>query len=330
MIPTIAISIGDFNGVGPEIILKTLYPGENMPYTPLILGHPDILDFYAKTLEFRPDYNVIESASGVQSGKVNVMPIGEISVSDITPGDITRKAGAFAMEALDKGIDLCLAGEVDGLVTAPISKEAIHMAGYEVPGHTEFLAQKTQCQNYLMMLVSNKTKVGLVSTHIPVQEVTGSVTRVNILKQLKTMNKSLKTDFGIADPRIAVLGLNPHAGDGGVIGKEEINIISPTIAEAVEAGINADGPHSADGFFGNRVYENYDCVLAMYHDQGLIPFKTISFNVGVNFSAGLPIIRTSPDHGTAFMIAGQGVANNQSFHEAIDLAIELCLRKSNS
>ncbi|MEX0780947.1 MAG: 4-hydroxythreonine-4-phosphate dehydrogenase PdxA [Balneolales bacterium] len=327
MKPILAISIGDYNGVGPEVILKTLSSGDNLPFTPLILGHPVILDFYAKLISSKLAYHQTESISNIESSRINIMAVDELFINDIKPGETSAKAGKLSMKAVEKGIDLCMSGEAAALVTAPISKEAIYLAGYHVPGHTEFLAQKTQCDDYVMMLVSNALRVGLVSTHIPIQKVAQEVTLSNILHKLTIINRSLKEDYDISHPKIAVLGLNPHAGDGGVLGTEEKDIISPAIKEANESNIIAKGPFPADGFFGSREYKQYDAVLAMYHDQGLIPFKTISFNAGVNFTAGLPIIRTSPDHGTAYSIAGQGKANTQSFKEALGLAFLLCQNK---
>lgn len=327
MIPVLAISIGDYNGIGPEVVLKTLSSKDELPFTPLILGHPAILDYYTGIADGIFVYHTAESVSDMKSGRVNVMPVDDLNPNDIRPGEITESAGRMAMKAVETGIELCLSGEAAALVTAPISKEAIHLAGYNVPGHTEFLAQKTQCDDYVMMLVSKTLRVGLVSTHIPLRNVAVEVTIQNITHKLSIINRSLRADFGVPDPKIAVLGLNPHAGDGGVLGTEEINIVSPAIQVAAGLNITANGPFPADGFFGSRLYEKYDAVLAMYHDQGLIPFKTISFNAGVNFTGGLPIIRTSPDHGTAFTIAGQNKANNQSFQQALDLAYQLYQNK---
>lgn len=242
----------------------------------------------------------------------------------IKPGGISKQAGQAAMKAVEKGIELCMQGETQALVTAPISKEAVNLAGYYIPGHTEFLAEKTGTENYMMLLVYEELRVGLVTTHIPVAEVSNVILTGNVLSSIRMMNKTLRNDFNIDKPKIAVLGLNPHAGDGGVIGNEEIEHIAPAIEEAKTSGIQAMGPHPADGFFGNEKYKEFDAVLAMYHDQGLVPFKTLSFGSGVNVTGGLPIIRTSPDHGTAFDIAGKDKANPDSFVEAYKLALKLC------
>ena len=331
MKPILAISIGDYNGIGPEVILKTLFSEIDRPYTPLILGHPAVLEYYAQTaLTVKPDFNLINATSQIQPDRVNVWAVGEMEAREIAPGTVSKEAGALSMKAVSKGVELCIAEVTDALVTAPISKEAIHRAGYKVPGHTEYLAEKTNCRDYVMMLVSKALRVGLVSTHIPVRAAADAVTRHAVINQVKIIAQSLENDFNIENPRIAVLGLNPHAGDGGVLGNEEVTVITPALTEVTAAGIPAEGPFPADGFFGSRAYENFDAVLAMYHDQGLIPFKTISFNAGVNFTAGLPIIRTSPDHGTAFALAGQGKASNQSFREAIDLAVQLSRNKHNT
>lgn len=327
MKPVLAISIGDYNGIGPEVILKTITSPNSLPFTPLVLGHPSILDFYAKTVSGAQGCHAAEIFSDIKSGQVNVMAVDNLSSGDIRPGEVSARAGGLAMKAVKKGIELCKSGEAAALVTAPISKEALFLAGYQVPGHTEFLALETGCDDYVMMLVSKILRIGLVSAHIPLRDAAESVTKDNILKKLTLINSSLKMDFGIRQPEIAVLGLNPHAGDGGVLGNEETDIIAPAVSEAFKSGIITKGPFPADGFFGNRAYEQYDAVLAMYHDQGLIPFKTLAFNAGVNFTAGLPVIRTSPDHGTAFSIAGQGKADSRSFREALDLAFLLYQNK---
>lgn len=224
------------------------------------------------------------------------------------------------MSALDTALELISNGHAQALVTAPISKESIHMAGFEYPGHTEYLAHKTKTPNITMMLVSGGLRVGLLTTHIPLSKVAENITEVNILHRVRNIHHSLIHDFGIPKPNIAVLGLNPHAGDGGVLGSEEIEIIEPALSKLNQEGIACSGPFPADGWFGMQQYENFDAVLAMYHDQGLAPFKALSFGRGVNFTAGLPIIRTSPDHGTAFAIAGQNKANTDSMIEAITLS----------
>ncbi|WP_138429725.1 4-hydroxythreonine-4-phosphate dehydrogenase PdxA [Fodinibius saliphilus] len=325
----IVISSGDFNGIGPEVILKTLAIQPRDSVTPIILGNADVFDFYSKRITEEVKYHQIHSIDNIKEGHVNILECYGDESPDVNPGIFTKQSGKCAMLAVEKGIELCKSNFADALVTAPISKEAVNIAGYQIPGHTEFLAEHTNCTDFMMMLVNNGLRVGLTSVHVPLASVADEITEQNILHHLSIMDRSLKNDFNIEHPNIAVLGLNPHAGDGGIIGNEEIEIISPTIEKAYEGGINASGPHPADGFFGNRKYKEYDGILAMYHDQGLIPFKTLSFGAGVNFTAGLPIIRTSPDHGTAFDIAGAGKANSSSFTQAFELAVTLAKNRQN-
>jgi 4-hydroxythreonine-4-phosphate dehydrogenase len=319
----IAISSGDINGIGPEIILKTLRERELQDHTVIILSSESVIDFYAEELNIDLSYEVISSAEDIRDQKINILHAYEDEEPTILPGTLDQHAGACAMQTVEKGLKLNKQGQADALVTAPISKEAVNLAGYHIPGHTEFLAEHTDTSEFLMMLVNDGLRVGLASIHIPIAEVKQALTEESIIRDATIMHQSLQQDFNIDAPRIAILGLNPHAGDGGIIGKEEQELISPAIKKLIDRGIEATGPHAADGFFGNRKYEQYDGVLAMYHDQGLVPFKTLSFGAGVNFTAGLPIVRTSPDHGTAFDIACKGQANPSSFGQAFELAIEL-------
>ena len=231
------------------------------------------------------------------------------------------------MKAVEAGIDACLSGETAALVTAPISKEAITLGGYDVPGHTEFLMEKTSSDQVLMMLVSDAFRVALATIHIPVRNIVTNLTADLLKTRLKILHQALQNDFGIANPKIAVLGLNPHGGDGGVIGREEIELIQPVVNQMNENGLNLHGPYAADGFFGKSMHNDFDAVFAMYHDQGLIPFKALTFGRGVNVTAGLPIIRTSPDHGTAFDIAGKNQADAGSFKAAYSLAATLAEQK---
>jgi 4-hydroxythreonine-4-phosphate dehydrogenase len=326
---TVAISMGDFNGVGPEIILKSLETYSPPDVTPLILGQPGVFDYYADKCSIRFTPEVLEDVSGLVPGKVNLLICPSAGGNSYTPepGKISESAGRAAMECVDLGIRLCMEEKSDALVTAPISKEAISMAGYHFPGHTEFLAEKTGVSDFMMVLVSGSLRVGLVTGHIPVSEVSRSLSEEIILEKISRMDHSLKHDFGIGDPNIAVFGLNPHAGDGGVIGDEENEFIVPAIGQARKSGIRADGPFPADGFFGSSMHKNYDGIVAMYHDQGLVPFKALSFGSGVNVTAGLPIVRTSPDHGTAFSIAGKNRADARSFTEAFKLAVQMAGKK---
>lgn len=319
----IAISIGDINGIGPEIVIKSLGERPLTEVTPIILSSKEVLEFWLDNLSSSLDYHHAQSIDEVVENKVNLLQTYSDEAITVTPGNFSKQSGKCAMLAVEKGIDLCKLQQADALVTAPISKEAVNLAGYHIPGHTEFLAEKTNTSDFMMILAHKELRVGLVSGHIPVSEIASTLSIDLIKKYILVMHSALKNDFNISSPNIAVLGLNPHAGDGGIIGTEEQDIIKPAIEVVQSDGVSVSGPHPADGFFGNRKYEQYDGIVAMYHDQGLIPFKTISFGGGVNFTAGLPIIRTSPDHGTAFDIAGQNKANPSSFIEAFKLATEL-------
>lgn len=327
-IPRIAISIGDFNGIGPEIVMKTLSEVDLSVSTPVIIAPEEVVSFYLNVIPFNRKIHVVTEESGINEEMINLFPISENNLS-ISPGRQSKQSGKVAMRAIEEGIRLCMEGTTEALVTAPISKEAVNRAGYNIPGHTEFLAEKTDANSVLMMLVSGNLRVALVTTHDPIKNVAAKISQKLIWEKLDILSQSLHQDFGIDIPKIAVFGLNPHAGDGGVIGMEEIDIIAPAINSYNERHqeINVNGPFPADGFFGQQLHLKYDAILAMYHDQGLAPFKLLSFGKGVNFSAGLPIIRTSPDHGTAFDIAGTGNANPSSFKEAYNLAVELSKRK---
>lgn len=327
----IAISIGDINGVGPEVVIKTLKSQTLKEITPIILSSSKVLNYYldiCSTENF--NYHQVTTSDEIKDGVINLLECYDDQEISINPGGFTKESGAYAMQSVKKGLQLCTSQKADALVTAPISKEAVNLAGYHIPGHTEFLADYTYTTDFMMMLVHENLRVGLASIHIPLKEVTAAITKSSLLKYLNVMHSSLKNDFSIEQPRIAVLGLNPHAGDGGVIGNEEQDIISPAIEQAQSKGLEVLGPYPADGFFGNKKYTQFDGILAMYHDQGLIPFKTLSFGGGVNFTAGLPIIRTSPDHGTAFDIAGQNKADPSSFIEAFNLAAQLVDNRKSS
>ena len=320
----IAISMGDYNGIGPEVTLKALKKINYEKSVPIWIGHKHVFDFYHEKSGLNLSTKEITDLGNIEPGVINIYRIKYNQENPtIRPGKTEAEAGEWAMKSVECGIKLSLQNMANALVTAPISKEAIRLAGYSVPGHTEFLAQKTNTSQVLMMLVNAGLRVALVTIHEPLKNVTALIEKNPIFNRLLVLNKSLKNDFGIQSPKIGVLGLNPHAGDGGVIGNEEIDIITPAIAEANEHGIIAEGPFPGDGYFGTQMYRQFDATLAMYHDQGLIPFKTLSFGKGVNFSAGLPIIRTSPDHGTAFSIAGKNQADEASFLAAYQLALTL-------
>ncbi len=327
MKPKIGITIGDSNGIGPEIILKLLANHNLEQSTPIVIGQSAIIEFYSRLLGLSFPYKIIDNIEQAPEDGISVLEIERTSVFAPTPGKLISESGLLAMQAIEKATEFCIKGMLDAMVTAPISKEAVNLAGYYIPGHTEFLAEKTNTSKFLMTLVSGNLRVALVAGHVPIKEVAQCITTDRILEDLRVLNQSLRIDFGIKEPKIAVLGLNPHAGDGGVIGNEEIDIIAPALKIATQNGINCTGPFPADGFFGQQSYKNYDAILAMYHDQGLAPFKLLSFGKGVNFTAGLPIIRTSPDHGTAFDIAGKNKASESSLLEAYQLAVKLAAQK---
>ncbi|MEX0722183.1 MAG: 4-hydroxythreonine-4-phosphate dehydrogenase PdxA [Balneolaceae bacterium] len=327
LVPHIAITIGDINGIGPEIILKVLKEVNLSNSTPVIIAPVDVLRFYASELSMNFEFHTAETPADIRKNEVNVIPL-DIPSLKINPGKQSGESGKVAMLSIEKGIDLVKEGACHALITAPISKEAVNLAGYNIPGHTEFLASKTHTADVLMMLVSGNLRVALATTHIPIHKVANAITKSLIKDKIEILRKSLKGDFDISTPKIAVFGLNPHAGDGGVIGEEEIEIISPVLDEIRKKGMEVDGPFPADGFFGQKLHEKYDAILAMYHDQGLAPFKLLSFGKGVNFTAGLPIIRTSPDHGTAFNIAGKGMADSSSFKQAYNLALQLVKQRN--
>jgi 4-hydroxythreonine-4-phosphate dehydrogenase len=321
----IGISIGDVNGIGLEIIIKTLIDHRIYDYcTPIVYGHTKVASFYRRTIETANEFNfnVINNPSQAQHKRANMINCWEEDVK-IEPGVISKEVGKYAFQSLQHATNDLIEGHIDALVTAPINKDTIQSDEFKFPGHTEYLQERAGAPDSLMFLVSDTLRVGVVTGHIPVADVAKSITVEKILSKLRLMDASLRTDFWIRKPKIAVLGLNPHAGDNGLIGNEEQTTIIPAIEEARANDILAFGPYSADGFFASGTAHQFDAVLAMYHDQGLIPFKQIAFESGVNFTAGLNIIRTSPDHGTAYDIAGQNKASEVSFREALFTAIHV-------
>lgn len=320
----IGISIGDVNGIGLEIIIKTLADTKIFDYcTPIVYGHTKVASFYRRATEINElNFNVITHPSNAMPKRANMINCWTEDVK-IEPGITNKEVGKFAFLSLEHATNDLLAGDIDALVTAPINKDTIQSADFNFPGHTEYLQNRAGSADSLMFLVSDTLRVGVVTGHIPVAKVAESITTEKILSKLRLMDASLRTDFWLRKPKIAVLGLNPHAGDNGLIGTEEATIITPAIEEARANDILAMGPYAADGFFANGTYLQFDAVLAMYHDQGLIPFKQIAFESGVNFTAGLSFVRTSPDHGTAFDIAGKNVASEVSFREALFSAIHI-------
>lgn len=321
----IGITIGDINGIGPEVIIKTLSNDYFLNYcTPIIYGSSKVLGYHKNIVDTN-SFSFINSkdAQSVEEGKVNVINCW-IDTVNINIGEATEDGGKCAYIALDKAVTDLKDGHIDALVTAPINKYAMKMANFPHLGHTEYIAEKTGADDSLMFLISDSIKVALVTTHIPISEIAEHITADRVLDKIEILNTTLQEDFGIERPVIAVLGLNPHAGDNGQIGDEDQNQIIPAIEAAKEKKIVAMGPYPADGFFGSDSYKKYDAILAMYHDQGLIPFKSLSFGEGVNYTAGLKVIRTSPDHGTAYEIAGQNMADPGSFRKALFAAIDAC------
>ena len=318
----IGITQGDTNGIGWEIILKALAdPRMTELFTPVVYGSPKAAAYYRNTVaEIEAfSFNPVASAAEARRGKANLVACGE--TADIAPGKPTPEAGRAAVEALCAAMRDLKAGHLDALVTAPFDKETVQADDFRYTGHTEYLAAELEGEA-MMILCSDVLRVGLVTKHIPVSEVSGSITGEKIVRDLHTLRRTLKEDFGIVEPRIAVMALNPHAGDGGLLGREEQEIIRPAVVEAFNQGVLAFGPFAADGLFAGGGYAKYDGILAMYHDQGLAPFKTLSPD-GVNFTAGLSKVRTSPDHGTAYDIAGQDKADPQSMRSAIYAAIDI-------
>ncbi|MBL7888906.1 MAG: 4-hydroxythreonine-4-phosphate dehydrogenase PdxA [Bacteroidia bacterium] len=320
----VGISQGDINGVGLEVIIKTFLEPQMLELcTPVLFSSQKTASAHRKALGIEDfSFNQIKDLSEVNHKRANLINVYEEEVA-IEFGKQTEAGGKYAFKSLEAATNALAEGKINVLITAPINKENIQSAEFKFPGHTEYLDEKFGKGNSLMFLVSDDLRVAVVTGHIPVTRVAQELTTEKILKKIQLLHKSLIQDFAIRKPKIAVLGLNPHAGDNGVIGNEEKNIIIPAIEKAKAEGIVAYGPYPADGFFGNGTYKNFDAILAMYHDQGLIPFKTIAFNNGVNYTAGLSVVRTSPDHGTAYDIAGKGLASEESFRKAIYTAIDI-------
>lgn len=320
----LGISIGDVNGIGLEVILKTFTETKMLDYcTPIIYGHTKVASFHRKALNMGDFmFNVINTPEAANPRKVNMINCWEEDVK-ITLGEANETGGKYAFLSLQKATDDLVSGAIDALVTAPINKNNIQSAEFTFPGHTEYLQERSESKDVLMFLISETLRVGVVTGHIPVLDVPKAISKEKIIKKIQLINESLKKDFWIEKPKIAILGLNPHASDNGLLGKEEAEIIAPAIQEAFDKGIICFGPYPADGFFGNGTYKKFDAVLAMYHDQGLIPFKTIAFDTGVNYTAGLKFVRTSPDHGTGYDIAGKNIADATSFMEAVFSAIHI-------
>lgn len=326
----VAITHGDTNGIGYEVILKTFAdPAIFELCTPIVYGSPKVAAYHRKALDLPTNFSIIEKAEDAQNGRLNLLTTFEEEVK-VELGQPSKEAGEAALKALDRAMTDYRAGLYDVLVTAPINKNNIQSDMFHFCGHTEYIEQSVgDGHKALMILMNDNLRVALVTTHLPVKDIAQAITKEKIVEKATIFHQALKRDLRISSPRIAVLSLNPHAGDGGVIGTEEQETIIPAIKELEEGGVYAFGPYAADGFFGSGMYNRFDGVLAMYHDQGLAPFKTLALENGVNFTAGLPIIRTSPDHGTAYDIAGKGVADEQSFRQAIYAAIDIWRNRQN-
>jgi 4-hydroxythreonine-4-phosphate dehydrogenase len=320
----VGITIGDINGIGPEVIIKALRDNRILQdCTPVIYGSTKTMSYHKKAIgdeEFA--YQSCKTADEAVARKINIVNIWNEEIK-FELGSVTEIGGKYAFLSLERATEDLASNKIDVLVTAPISKEAIMKAGFQFPGHTEYLAHLSGVEDALMMMVGPNLKVALVTTHIALKEVSQTLTKEKVYRKIKALEASLRKDFGILRPKIAVFGLNPHAGENGKMGTEESEVIQPAINQAKGEDTLAFGPYPADGFFGSALLSQFDGILAMYHDQGLTAFKALAFEEGVNYTAGLPIVRTSPDHGTAFDIAGQDKASGQSLRSAIYLAMDI-------
>lgn len=322
--PVIGITCGDINGIGTELIIKTLLDNRILDFcTPVVFANNKVLNFYRKSI---PESNInfisLKELNRISHKQVNLFSCWEEEIS-ITPGTLTDVGGKYAVKSLVAAAQALKEGKIDGLVTAPINKKNTQSAEFDFTGHTPYLKQVFGANDVVMFMVAENIKVALLTEHVAVKDITGHITKEAILSKLQIMNASLKKDFGITKPKIAVLGLNPHAGDEGLIGKEDEEIIKPAVKEAKQKDIFCFGPYPADAFFARGQHEKFDGVLAMYHDQGLIPFKSLAIGEGVNYTAGMAGVRTSPDHGTAFDIAGKGKADEASFRQAIFTCVDI-------
>lgn len=327
----VGITQGDSNGIGYEVIIKALSdPRILEEFIPVVYGSSKLFAFYKKTIPEieQMDTNAISTPEEAHAKRINILNCLSESVY-AEPGDATAESAKAAMIALERAVADIKEGKIDVLVTAPINKHSMASQGFGFPGHTEYLQQSFGVKDVTMFMVSHRIKLGVVTGHIALKDVASSISEEKILSKLRLMTESLKKDFKIDAPRIAVLSLNPHSGDSGLLGDEEERIIIPAIKKAAQEGLLAFGPYSPDGYFGMSHFEKFDATLAMYHDQGLAPFKSLSFEDGVNFTAGLPIVRTSPDHGTAYEMAGRDQADPMSMRSAIFFAIDIFKNRNN-
>lgn len=326
--PIVGITLGDPNGVGPEVVLKTLNDDRiNHWMTPVIFASGRALSFYKKLLNIEPlPFSQVRNKGQFQPGQLNVVNVWDEG-AEIKPGEPSQEAGRMAYAALKEATEHLRDGKIEALVTGPIDKNSIQGEDFPFKGHTDYLASYFDVRDWLMLMVSDGLRVGLVTDHVSFKDVPSVLTRELVESKLSVLDQSLRNDFGISKPKIAILGLNPHAGESGLLGKEEQEILTPLLNEWKNKGKLVFGPFPADGFFGSGNYRRYDGILAMYHDQGLIPFKALAFSEGVNYTAGLPVIRTSPDHGTGYAIAGKNTADESSLRSALFLAYDLAKRK---
>ena len=320
----VGITHGDINGVGYEVILKSFSdPAMLELCTPIVYGSPKVATYHRKAMDVQTSFTIINNVDDAQDGKLNILNCTEDELK-VELAKATPEAGKAALDALEKALQDYREGGIDVLVTAPINKHTIQSDAFHFPGHTEYIEERVgNNRKALMILLKDDFRVALVTGHIPVKDIATTITKELIMEKMEIFHRSLKQDFGIDCPRIAVFSLNPHAGDNGVIGTEERDVIIPAMQEMIAKGIQCFGPYPADGFMGSGNFCHFDGILAMYHDQGLAPFKALAMDEGVNFTAGLPIVRTSPAHGTAYDIAGQGIASENSFRQAIYLALDV-------
>jgi 4-hydroxythreonine-4-phosphate dehydrogenase len=320
----VGITCGDINGIGLEVILKALAVRGVLSKTKTVLYSNTKVVAYHKNIIIQENiqFNTIQQPSEAQAGRINIINCWQDNVN-ITLGKATEESGKCAFDALERAVKDFKSGDIDALVTAPIHKKAMQMANFPFVGHTEYITQETKAKDSLMLMVSDSLRVGVVTNHTAIKDVAAAITRERVLRKIMILSETLRIDFGIGRPTIAVLGLNPHAGDEGAIGKEDDAIIRVAIEDAKQKGVLAFGPYPADGFFGSGQYHKFDGILAMFHDQGLVPFKLLSFGEGVNYTAGLASVRTSPDHGTAYDIAGKGEADESSIIKALHLAVDI-------
>ncbi len=321
----VALTCGDPNGIGMETIMKVFSDSRMLDsVTPVIYAHPELVKLNKKANQLEEfQYTSIQKADEIVHKKVNLVSIVKEYKLNADFGKADKEAGLFSFRSIEMAVNDLAANKVDVIVTAPINKDTIQSKEFDFPGHTEYLARIAGTEDVLMFLIGPSLRVGVVTGHLPLRQVADVISKERILKKLHLMRESLLKDFGLAKPRIAVLGLNPHAGDNGLLGTEEKEIIGPAVREAADRGWYVYGPYGADGFFGSGAFRQFDAVLAMYHDQGLAPFKALAFESGVNYTAGLPIVRTSPDHGTGYDIAGKGKADESSLREAVFLACDV-------